>query len=62
MAYEVTVTRLTVWLEDGGDQTFEASSFILADNGDLDLATTEGAVKFEDTSWAGVTITRNLEH
>lgn len=58
MAYTVTVTRLTMELEEGGEQTFEASSVIVAENGLLDLATPEGSVSFEDTSWASVTTTR----
>ena len=60
MAHLVTVTRLTVELEEGGEQTFEAGSAIVADNGSLELATIDGSMLFEDTSWASVTITRNL--
>lgn len=60
MAHLVTVTRLGVELEEDSEQTFEASSVIVGDNGSLDLATFDGPVLFEDTSWASVTITRNL--
>ncbi len=60
MAHLVTVTRLTVELEESGEQTFEASSAIVANNGSLELATANGPVLFEDSSWASVTITRNL--
>ena len=59
--YPVTVTRLTAELQEGGEQTFEAGSVIVADNGLLDIATADGSASFEDTSWASVTITRNLE-
>lgn len=59
MAYSVTLTRLTVELLDDGEQVFEASSVIVADNGLLDLATPDGPVTFEDGSWTSVTITPN---
>lgn len=60
MTYSVRVTRLTTGLQEDGEQTFEASSVIVADNGLLDIATADGSASFEDMSWASVTIVRDL--